>query len=128
MSGEIDPALRQADQDVMRMLRGASFAPGAKITLPSGRAVYPGARRATGAQRLRFRSMYALSYAIGWLVALTIAALDYGRLPRRASLLIRCVARAHAVDAARKRGPYLAPISVLAIVLLALAAVAWLAS
>lgn len=60
--------------------------------------------------RLRYRAMYATSALIGYALAgaLTMLGQRWRTSPRA---LVRHQARRHAIDAARKRGPYLAPIT-----------------
>jgi hypothetical protein len=60
--------------------------------------------------RVRYRAMYATSTAVGMLLWFVMAAVGGGRV-HGARALIRQTARKHAIDAARKRGPYLAPVT-----------------
>jgi hypothetical protein len=64
--------------------------------------------------RLRYRAMYATSTVIGCVLWWVLATLD-GSPVAGARALIRQAARKHAIEAARKRGPYLAPVTFLAV-------------
>lgn len=126
--------LDEADREVLRMARAARFAPGAALTLPSGRVVYPGRRRRAHtrvemlAAKLRYASMYATSSTIGYFLLAVIRFSGDG--VRDARAVIRGTAREHARDALVKRGPYLAPYGVIVVtaVMCALLIVAWIVS
>lgn len=74
------------------------------------------------AARLRFYAMYATSTAVGFILWGTMVLVGGGRV-HGARELIRYTARHHAIDAARKRGPYLAPVTLLACLLVTVALV-----
>jgi hypothetical protein len=64
--------------------------------------------------RLRYASMYVLSASIGWLIAVPLILLGQ-RWKYPVHELIHGNARSHAEAAARKEGPYLAPVTALLI-------------
>jgi hypothetical protein len=75
--------------------------------------------------RLRYRAMYATSTAIGFVLWGAMAFVGGGRV-HGAREAIRREARRHAIDAARKHGPYLAPLTVLACLTGVEVLIAWL--
>jgi hypothetical protein len=62
--------------------------------------------------------MYLTSVSIGYTLAAAMLALGF-RYTRSPFELARITARSHAADAAYKVGPYLAPVTVVALLLLA---------
>lgn len=66
--------------------------------------------------RIRYRLMFILSMLIGYVVASVL--LPFGRLAPGARGLIREQATEHAEAAARKEGPYLAPLWLVGVSLL----------
>lgn len=75
--------------------------------------------------RLRYRAMYLTSCAIGYTLAGALL-LCGQRFRSPVAELVRGQARRHAVDAARKRGPYLAPITFVASLTVIETLIAWL--
>lgn len=75
------------------------------------------------ARELRYWSMYATSTACGYLAA-AIMAVTGQRWKRSPVLMIRVTAIEHAEAAARKQGPYLAPVT-LALALVLIVVVGW---
>jgi hypothetical protein len=74
---------------------------------------------------LRYGAMYATSTFIGWIIATFMAGTGTPIVGARAR--INKTARQHAEAAARKEGPYLAPVTVLAVLLIAISLAAWVA-
>jgi hypothetical protein len=69
--------------------------------------------RRLSAAHLRYWAMYAMSTAVGFMLWGAMALVGGGKV-HGARELIRHTARQHAIDAARKRGPYLAPVTLVA--------------
>jgi hypothetical protein len=72
------------------------------------------------ADLIRYRAMYATSMILGWATVAVFAIVHVGA-PVGAGAAVRRNAHHHAANAARKRGPYLAPITLLAVAVAILA-------